>query len=370
MIAGQTVTVIGGGVAGLSVARALAVRGAEVTLHEQAQEIGEVGAGLQISPNGLRVMDALGLGEALRAVSVKAAAIRLRDYRGAEVLRLDLSRYAPRDAYLLVHRARLVEVLESGAREAGVALRTGSRIDPPGPEGIVIGADGLHSRMRAELNGDARPFFTGQVAWRALVSDPDAAPEVQVFMAPGRHLVTYPLAWGLRNVVAVEERDGWAAEGWQHEDDPDNLARAFSGFAPEVRGWLDRIEQVHLWGLFRHPVAMRWHDGRRAILGDAAHPTLPFLAQGANMALEDAWVLGDRLGRLPADEAFTAYQSARRDRVIRVIAAANANARNYHLSSPVVRGIAHMALRIGGAVAPAQTLRRFDWIYGHDVTRS
>jgi salicylate hydroxylase len=367
-LAGRPVTVAGGGVAGLAVARALALRGAGVTLHEQAPEIGEVGAGLQISPNGLRVIDALGMGEALRAVSVRARAIRLRDYRGGEVLRLDLAAHAPRDDYLLVHRARLVEVLEAGARAAGVAVRTGSRVGPSAGEGLTIGADGLHSAMRADLNGPAPPFFTGQVAWRALVSDPDADPEVQVFMGPRRHLVTYPLAWGLRNIVAVEERAGWAEEGWHHEDDPDTLRRAFAGFAPEVRAWLAQVEQVHLWGLFRHPVAARWHDDRRAILGDAAHPTLPFLAQGANMALEDAWVLAERLDRLPQAEALAAFQQARRDRVSRVIAAANANARNYHLSSPLLRGAAHAVLRLGGALAPGAALRRFDWIYGHDVT--
>jgi salicylate hydroxylase len=368
-LSGKTVTVVGGGVAGLAVARAMALRGAEVTLHEKAAEIGEVGAGLQISPNGLRVIDALGMGEALRAVSVKARAICLRDFRGGDVLRLDLARHAPDADYLFVLRARLVEVLESGARDAGVAIRTGARIDPPGPEGLVVGADGLHSWLRTALNGESAPFFTGQVAWRALVSDRDALPEVQVFMGPGRHLVTYPLASGLRNIVAVEERPDWVAEGWHHEDDPDNLRRAFTGFCPDVRRWLDRIEQVHLWGLFRHPVAKRWHDGRRVILGDAAHPTLPFLAQGANMALEDAWVLADRLDRVPEAEALPAYQSARHDRVSRVIAAANANARNYHLKSPIVRTLAHTALRLGGVIAPSAALRRFDWIYGHDVTR-
>jgi salicylate hydroxylase len=220
------------------------------------------------------------------------------------------------------------------------------------------------------LDGAARPFFTGQVAWRALVRDPDAAPEVQVFMGPRRHLVTYPLAWGLRNIVAVEERAEWTAEGWHNEDDPDNLRRTFAGFAPEVRRWLDDIEQVHLWGLFRHPVAARWHDGHRAILGDAAHPTLPFLAQGANMALEDAWILADRLDRLPQADALAAYQAARRDRVARIVAAASANARNYHLSSPVVRTLAHAALRIGGALAPSAALRRFDWIYRYDATQA
>ncbi len=366
---GRDITVIGGGVAGLSVARALAQRGARVGLHEQAPAITEVGAGLQISPNGLRVIDALGLGDALRAVSVKGRAIRLRDFRGAEVLRLDLARHAPERDYLFVHRARLVEVLEAGARDAGVEIRTGARLTAPGPDGLVIGADGLHSWVRGAIGGDAKPFFTGQVAWRALVPDPGAAPEVQVFMGPGRHLVSYPLAGALRNIVAVEERAAWAEEGWHHEGDPEELRRAFSGFAPEVRRWLDDVGEVHLWGLFRHPVAARWHDGRRVILGDAAHPTLPFLAQGANMALEDAWVLADCLGRLPVPEALAAYQSRRRDRVVRVIDAATANARNYHLSSPLVRTAAHSALRLGGALFPAQALRRFEWLYGYDVTR-
>jgi salicylate hydroxylase len=182
--------------------------------------------------------------------------------------------------------------------------------------------------------------------------------------------VTYPLAWGLRNIVAVEERPEWAAEGWHHADDPNNLICAFAGFAPEVGTWLAQVEQVHLWGLFRHPVAARWYDDRRAILGDAAHPTLPFLAQGANLALEDAWVLADRLDRLPQAEALAAYQDARRARVARVIAAANANARNYHLSHPIVRSAAHAVLRLGGALAPAAALRRFDWIYGYDATRA
>jgi salicylate hydroxylase len=363
---GRPVTVIGGGIAGLAVARAMALRGAEVTVHEQAEALGEVGAGLQVSPNGLRVIDALGLGDALRAVAVTARAIRLRDFGGAEVLRLDLARPGAAD-YLFVHRARLLDVLEAGAREAGVTVRTKSRVEP-GAEGLTIGADGIHSAMRHALNGEGTPFFTGQVAWRALIADPDAAPEVQVFMGPGRHLVSYPLAWGLRNIVAVEERDAWAAEGWHHEDDPDNLARAFAAFAPEVRGWLAQVEQVHLWGLFRHPVATRWHDDRRAILGDAAHPTLPYLAQGANLALEDAWVLADRLDRMPQGEALAAYQVARRDRAVRVIAAANANARNYHLTSPVLRTAAHAVLRLGGRIAPGAALRRFDWIYGHDVT--
>ncbi len=364
---GAEISVVGGGVAGLATARAAALRGARVRLSEQAPEIAEVGAGLQISPNGLRVIDALGLGAALRRVSLKARAVVLREgASGRVVLRLDLGK-APGD-YLLVHRARLIGVLEEGARAAGVKIALGTRCDPGG-EGVTLAADGLHSAHRAALNGAGAPFFTGQVAWRAVIAEEGAAPVVEVFMGPGRHLVSYPLAGGLRNIVAVEERGAWAEEGWTHEDDPAALRAAFAGFEPRVRGWLARVGQVHLWGLFRHEVAAQWHDpeGRVALLGDAAHPTLPFLAQGANLALEDAWVLAACLDRAPGAAGMAAYQAARRARAIKVVNGATANARNYHLTGPR-RVLAHNALRLAGRLAPGAALRRFDWLYGYDAT--
>jgi salicylate hydroxylase len=260
-------------------------------------------------------------------------------------------------------------VLEAGARAAGVNIRLKSKVMGAGlPGDLTIGADGLHSGLRAALNGAAAPFFTRQVAWRAVIPDDGTAAEAQLFMGPRRHLVSYPLSGGLRNIVAVEERTGWTEEGWHHRDDPAALHRAFARFGGPVPGWLARVEEVHLWGLFRHPVAARWQDGARAILGDAAHPTLPFLAQGANLALEDAWVLAECLERLPQADALAEYQAERRPRATRVIDAASANARNYHLSNPLVRGVAHAALRLGGRLAPDQAIRRFDWLYGHDVT--
>ena len=370
----EPVHVIGGGVAGLAAARALAIEGVPVLLSEQAPAITEVGAGLQVSPNGVAVLDALGLGAAVRGAAIRATAVELRDYRdGRRVLRLDLARHAPGRDYLFVHRARLIGLLEEGARAAGVKIALGDTVVPGDlaePGDTLLAADGVHSAFRPLVDAPSAPFFTGQVAWRAVIADDDVPAEAHVYMGPGRHLVTYPLAGGLRNIVAVEERESWAQEGWQHEDDPAALRAAFAGFAPQVRDWLGRIERVHLWGLFRHPVAARWHRGRAVLLGDAAHPTLPFLAQGANMALEDAWVLADCLANAPRELAFAAYQSRRHARVTRVIGAATANARNYHLAKPLVRGLAHTALRLGGALAPAQPLRRFDWLYGHDVTRT
>ena len=361
---GRDITVAGGGIAGLAVAQALAARGAQVALHEQAPAISEVGAGLQISPNGMRVIDALGLGSALRAASLPARAVVLHDGRtGRQVARLDLGRAA--GDYLLVHRARLIDVLATGARSAGVTLHLGSRIAPDPEREFTIGADGLHSEFRAALNGAEAPVFTGQVAWRAIIDADDAPPEAKVFMGPGRHLVSYPLRGGLRNIVAVEERADWTQEGWHHAGDPDALRRAFAGFGGPVPGWLAQVETVGLWGLFRHPVARNWHGPGLAIIGDAAHPTLPFLAQGANLALEDAWTLAEALAT--GDDALPGWQAARRPRVTRAIDAATANARNYHLGG-IGRIAAHGALRIAGRLAPGALLRRFDWLYGHDVT--
>lgn len=384
---GKRALVIGAGIGGLASALALRRQGAEVLVLEQAEAVTEVGAGLQISPNGVAVLKALGLDETLAQRSVRAKAVVLRNFRdGGEVLRLDLMRGPPGQRFFLVHRADLINLLSEAAREAGVQIRLLQQVKEVRPGAgpsvglgngtvreadLIVGADGLHSRARIALNGPDNPFFTGQVAWRALVrNDAGLPPEAQVFMGPGRHLVCYPLRdRALVNIVAVQERTEWADEGWHHADDPDNLRNVFAGFGGVVPGLLRGVEEVGLWGLFRHEVAAQWHAPGVAILGDAAHPTLPFMAQGANLALEDAWVLADCLRRAgDRDAALADYQARRRARAVRVIDAANGNAWKYHLRPGPVRGAAHLGLRLAGRVAPGAMLRGFDWIYGHDVT--
>lgn len=389
MLTGQEITVLGGGIGGLAAATALAQRGARVRVLEQASEIAEVGAGLQISPNGAVVLHALGLGPALEKIGPRATRVVLRDFRhGSEVFTMDLGRDGR--SYHLVHRADLIAMLDLAARDAGVEIGLGRTVTgvAPGVDGarlsladgtaetvpLLIGADGLHSHARAALNPASRPFFTGQVAWRAAVpiEAPDTPPEPQVFMGPGRHLVRYPLRGGaLMNLVAVEERDEWAAEGWNHRDEPEALRRAFADFCLEVRDLVGRARQVFLWGLFRHPVAPVWHGPGIALVGDAAHPTLPFLAQGANMALEDAWVLADCLSDGgDTATALTRYQALRRPRAARIVDAASRNAGNYHLRPGPYRTAGHLGLRMASRLAPRLLADRFEWLYGHDVTRS
>lgn len=371
MLIGMQVQVNGAGVAGLTVATALAQRGAKVQVLETAPEITEVGAGLQISPNGSAVLGALGLGPALAKVALVNQAVELRDYRhGKLVLRMELDGADVNFPFFLIHRADLIKVLEQAARDAGVDIRLGTSGTTDHNGDLLIGADGTKSGLRPELNGPADPFFTGQVAWRALFPDPDAGAEARIYMGPGRHLVTYALPGGRRNIVAVEERSAWAEEGWSHPDDPANLRRAFAHFAPNVRNWLENVESCALWGLHRHPIAERWHDDSRVLIGDAAHPTLPFLAQGANLALEDAWVLTDCLSSHPVPEALSLFQSRRVERVTRIVELANSNSRNYHLRNPVIRTVAHTALRIADRMAKNATLKEFDWLYAHDVTKA
>ena len=387
-ITGKKIIVIGGGIGGLAAALALARLGAVVTVLEQTAEISDMGAGLQISPNGFVVLDALVLRDAVVHRSMAATSVVLRNYsNSAIVATLDVSPQTGGQNYHFIHRADLVACLLSAARQAGVQVRLQHKVKQVQTSVIpqvvltngatmmadlVVGADGLHSCLRPVLNRPAAPRFTGQVAWRALVPrQSHALAQVQLYMGPGRHLVTYPLRGGqLVNVVAVQERANWAADGWQHRDDPQNLRRAFADFSPDVQELLRSVDNLHLWGLFRHPVARNWYQDHAVLLGDAAHPTLPFLAQGANMALEDAWVLADCLANAETTSgALARYQKRREGRVRRVIAVSGRNAWKYHLRLPPLRMAAHAALRFVSLKAPQYLTRQFDWLYHHDVTK-
>ncbi len=393
-LTGRDIAVVGAGIGGLAAAVALARRGARVRVLERAPALAEVGAGLQIGPNAVAVLEALGLAERLAPLASTPTGIELRDFRrGDLVARLPLgaaatARYGR--PYWQFHRADLLGALADAATAAGVEIETRARVlsvaqDGAGarvvtesgavPAEAVIAADGARSGLRAALFGARPPRFTGNVAWRGLVPaerlPPGAVPEAtSVTMGPGRHLVTYPLRGGaLINFVAVEERAGWAAEGWSAADDPERPRAAFRGWHRHVETLLAAVSETFLWGLHDHPPIPDWSRGRVALLGDACHPMLPFLAQGAAMAIEDAWVLGASLDAAPTIEAgLRDYSRRRLARATRVQTAAARNGRVYHLGA-LARGPAHLGLRLASRLAPGALLGRFDWLYGADVTR-
>ncbi len=382
----REIGVIGGGVAGLAAALALARAGFEVTVYEQTPAITEFGAGLQISPNGAAVLGHLGLTEVLDEAATRAQAVSLIDGpNGRPVAHFDVSQGVAGRGYYFLRRADLVSMLSTAAKDAGARLNFGQRVvgveaqkhearlifdtGESSAHPLVIAADGVHSVARGSLGLGRDPVFSGQVAWRALVPlDRPPDPVVRVHMGPGRHLVHYPLAGGkLMNIVGVESRAEWAADGWSIPDDPARLRTAFSDFALPVRDLLGGVEDVHLWGLHLYPVLERWSKGPVVLIGDAAHPTLPFMAQGANLALEDAGVLA-RLLTDCADinSAFERFEKIRKTRVTRIISAARANGRNYHRRG-LSKIAAHLALGLGQRLEPGLVARRFDWIYAHDA---
>lgn len=373
-LSGRNIHIIGAGIAGLTAAIALCQRGARVTMDERAGKRREVGAGIQISPNAGRVLAALGLDEGLNAIAPHSNGVQLWDRHGRRVAWLDYRRLRPGDVFRNVHRARLVELLENTARDAGVQINLGQAVDAetrfPDAD-LIIGADGLHSVIRPRLNGPESPFFTGQTAWRALIPCEDnAASQADLFMGPGRHLVSYPLGRGIRNIVAVVERGGWPHEGWSHEGDPDQMRQDFAAFSGPVPGWLDAVQSAGIWGLFRHQVAECWQDGRHAILGDAAHPTLPFMAQGACMAIEDAWMLAACLDADPDQpRALARYEAMRKPRCQRIVATANRNAGHYHMTG-ITRPFAHGVLRAASTAMPRALFHRFAWIYDFDPIKA
>ena len=381
----RDITILGAGIGGVTAAIALARRGARVRIIEQAAELTEVGAGLQISANGMTVLTKLGVfGGQHPTGATRSSGTQLCDYRGGRNLYFAEEPEAGPTWYF--HRADLLASLVKAANLSNVRFDLGEQAASlkaqtesatirytDGKEETVaclICADGVRGPGRAAISGPAAAKFSGQVAWRAVVPWDQNEPwpsHAQVTMAPGRHTVTYPLRNGtMINLVAVEERTGWSKESWRDQGDPGELRRRFSDFGGTVQDVLKRVETAHVWGLHLHPVAEQWFEGAVALLGDAAHPTLPFMAQGACLAIEDAWVLADRLENFgDLKQGFAAYEAARKNRAQRVVSVATANAWRFHAKSPF-REIGHLGLRYAGRwLAP-----KFEWIYGHDVTQA
>ena len=366
-LTGLTVAIIGGGIGGTAAAAALARRGAQVTLYEQASALTEVGAGLQVSANGQAVLRALGVVGATPPdrASVSSGTV-FRDGRSGRFVAKVPPPKAGRTWYM--HRADLLDLLVQVAQAAGVSTVLDRVVTPGTIEAdVIVAADGAHSIWRSGIDGPDSPRFTGQVAWRAVVPQTTTPEEVAATLSMGRkaHVVHYPLrANKLMNVVAIEERRDWTAESWSHEGDVSEFQRRFRDFSGPAAQAIRAAERVHMWALHARPVAGTWVKGNTALLGDAAHPTLPFMAQGACLALEDAWVLADALSAsADVDSALHLYQAKRQKRAQNVVALADGNAWRFHLGRPLAWG-AHAFLKLGAGYLA----QRLEWVYGYDPT--
>jgi salicylate hydroxylase len=382
--------IAGAGIGGLCTALCLARGGWRVSLYEKAKVLEETGAGLQLSPNASAILGRLGMIERLTPFAFRPKAIRIRRARDGATLSLmpldDAERRwgAP---YLVVHRADLQRaLLEAIARESSIKLQTGAAVAGFASgensvaiaieQGVVrlkvagdclIGADGVRSFVRQRLGAD-RAKFSGRTAWRAMVDAARVPPamrreETTLWLGGKAHLVQYPLRGGaIVNVVAVVDEDFcWdGANFWSSPGEPGFLEGRFSRWAEPARKLLRAAPEWRKWPLFDcNPIAS-WMAGRVALMGDAAHPMLPFLAQGAAQAIEDAGALGEvlRPGQ-NIETSLRAYQEARCPRAARVQKESRRQAAIYHLSGPAGL-LRDMALR---ALGPQKMLARYNWLY-------
>ena len=385
---GLRILIVGGGIGGLTAALCLARDGHEVELFEQAETFSEAGAGIQLSPNCSRVLHHLNLEAELVQAGFLPEATEFRDWRSGRLVtssrlgQAALERYgAP---YYHIHRGDLLSILVAAVEaEVGVRLHTSSRItrfrdSDTGVslelqasiyEGdLLIGADGIHSQVRSQLWGEEKPTFTGNVAWRALVPTERLPaglikPASTVWWGPGSHFVHYYVKGGAKvNCVCVVEKAGWEVESWTERGEFDELKHDFEGWHSDIQELIDHADRDSLfkWALYDRPPMNTWGKGRVTLLGDACHPTLPFMAQGAAMAIEDAAVLAACFKQASEIETMLRrYEDLRRERTAGVQLGSRRNATVFHLS-----GLAAKARNLATKRSAGKAM---DGLYGYNA---
>jgi salicylate hydroxylase len=392
----RTVIVAGAGIAGLTASLTLAAQGFRVVVLEKAERLEEAGAGIQLSPNASRILVELGLKDVLarRAVTPESVTI-LSTRAGGEIARMPLGQAAEFRAgapYWVIHRADLQAALQAAVNDhPDIDLRLGCQFEDVTKHAngltvvqrrgnsrqeelaaALIGADGIWSSVRGHLFPDVQPQFSGLIAWRGTLDATALPPEyttprVQLWMGPDAHLVAYPISSGRQiNVVAIVS-GSWNQPGWSAPGDVDEIEAAFATarWPATARMLIGAVDGWRKWALFTLPDLGRWSEGAVTLIGDAAHAMLPFAAQGAGMAIEDAVVLAKALGDSTGEStagipaALKRYARMRRGRVLKVQRMARQQGRIYHLSGPAA--IARdLAIR---AIGPQRMLARQDWIY-------
>ena len=386
------VIVAGAGIGGLTAALALSRNGFRVTVLEQAERLEETGAGIQLSPNAARTLIELGLGAALRRTAVAPELLRVRKAAtGREIVRMPLGKFVEERygaPYWSIHRGDLQAALSGAVLERpDISLRLGMRMEDHvvHPNGItvsargrggrsdergiaLIAADGIWSQTRARLGFPEPPQFSGRIAWRALVPAEDVAPEfrepqINLWLGRDAHLVHYPVKAGAAvNIVLIMD-DTWNEPGWSVPAGRGELLPRLSTryWAPQALALIARPEAWLKWALFRRRPLTRWSKDCVTLIGDAAHPMLPYLAQGAAMAIEDAAVVAQCLAGMPDDvpQALRSYVAVRRGRANKVLRLALRNGDRYHHAGLMGLLRDTVMRTIGGT----RLLYNYDWLY-------
>ena len=388
------VLIAGGGIGGLSAALALLQRGFAVDVYEQAARLEEVGAGVQLSPNGTKALHAMGVLDALERLSCTAEGKEVRHWKTGETWNLfdlgaeAIDRYG--FPYLTVWRPDLLETLAAGVRReqpdaihlgsrcAGFA-RNGERVSLLLDDGrhvtgdALVGADGVHSQIRRALFGAEEAQFSGMTAWRGVV--PMAALPRHMarlvgtnWVGPGGHVVHYPLHRGeLMNFVGIVERSGWHVESWSTRGSAEECAADFAGWHEDVHRLIRGAPSLYKWALMVREPMERWSAGAATLLGDACHPTLPMLAQGAVMAIEDGFILARCFERWSDDvaTALTRYERARGERTRAIVLGSAANARRFH--NPALADPVGAKEYLDREWSRAAITSRYEWLFTYDV---
>lgn len=388
------ILIAGAGIGGLCCALALLRRGFQVTILEQASQLGEVGAGFQVSANGARCLADLGLSNELAQIATEAAGKQVRLWNTGQTWKLfDLGAESVRKygfPYYLMYRADLHALMERRVRQSHGEIRLGDRVtgfnqDLEGVEvqleggervrgDILIGADGVHSRIRRAMFGQSDAQFTGCVAWRGLIPRDKLPTHLHAnigtnWIGPGAHVIHYPLRNGeLVNFVGIVERTDWQIESWTERGSVEECLSDFKGWHEDVQRLIQGIQQPYKWALLSRQPMETWTVGRATLLGDACHSTLPFLAQGAVMALEDGIVLARCLAAHIDDPVagLTRYQALRLERTSRVVLGSAANAARFH--NPLLADATEAGRYVDREWNEEVVRQRYEWLFSYDAT--